>query len=266
MRISSITLISFSPTGTTRKVLEGIAQGTEAEVSEMIDLTRPESNTRVCEKLHSTLAILGAPVYGGRIPPEAVTRFRRLEAEAVPAVVVAVYGNRDYDDALLELRDIAAAGGFVPVAGAAFIGEHSFDHETTPIASGRPDTQDVRLAIEFGGMVRDKLTRLNTTSEVGRLHVPGNSPYKDGMNWPPMSPTTVEGLCNKCGECITACPTAAITIGDKVKTDESLCIRCTACVKVCPTDARIWEHPKVAKAANWLSANCHERREPEIYL
>ena len=266
MHVEPITLISFSPTGTTKTVLEGIAQGLQADVAEFVDLTRPEADAREFPPFHDTLAILGAPVYGGRIPAVAAARFSRLRAKGIPAIIVAVYGNREYEDALLELKDIAIAGGFVPVAGAAFIGEHSFDEETTPIATGRPDIQDMRNTEELARMIRGKMERLDTLGDMPPLHVPGNTPYKDGMSWPPMSPVTMGSLCTKCGACAAACPTAAIIVGDTVVTDEYLCILCTACVKNCPAGARTWQHPNVEEAANWLSTNCHERKEPEFYL
>lgn len=36
-----------------------------------------------------------------------------------PAIAVCVYGNRDYDDALIELKDAIEANGFKTVAAAA---------------------------------------------------------------------------------------------------------------------------------------------------
>ena len=157
MNIDPTTLICFSPTRTTEKVLEAIARGVGAHMVERIDLTPAAARTRYLPPIRNRLAIIGAPVYGGRIPLEAAHRLRPLRARGVPAVVVAVYGNREYEDALLELRDIAIEVGFVPVAGAAFIGEHSYDHPETPIASGRPDAADLRKAEVFGAAVADRV-------------------------------------------------------------------------------------------------------------
>lgn len=80
------------------------------------------------------LVLFGVPVYGGRIPSPAVQTLRRMQGSRTPAVLVAAYGNREYDDALLELADIAAANGFIPFAAAALIAEHSIMHS---VAAGR---------------------------------------------------------------------------------------------------------------------------------
>ena len=126
MNIPSITLIYFSPTGTTKTIVEEIAHGIHAERVEVIDCTKPSIRAEKPLTFRDELVILGAPVYSGRIPTEAADYFKTLSAQKTPAVLVAVYGNRAYEDALKELHDIAINAGFLPVAGGAFIGEHSF--------------------------------------------------------------------------------------------------------------------------------------------
>ncbi len=120
MDIASAALIYFSPTRTTRKIIESIAQGVRIPRVEHVDLTPPEALTREYAGMHDELAIIGSPVYGGRLPTEMVSRFRRLKGNGTPAVIVAVYGNRAYEDALLELRNLALEAGFNPVAAGAF--------------------------------------------------------------------------------------------------------------------------------------------------
>lgn len=61
-----------------------------------------------------------------------------------------VYGNRDYEDALLELRDTVASLGFTPLSAGAFIGEHSYSTAEMPVAAGRPDATDLQTARTFG--------------------------------------------------------------------------------------------------------------------
>jgi ferredoxin len=266
MNINSVKLVYFSPTKTTERIVEGIAQGIQIDIVEQLDLTPPEARTREFEEMHDELVIIGAPVYGGRIPPEAVHRLRRIKGNGTPAGVVAVYGNRAYEDALLELRDLAAELGFRPVAGGAFIGEHSYDSEATPIASGRPDAQDLEKAKGFGELIREKMREMRTLDEMPSLQVPGDFPYNE---WDPpsdISPITDETQCTLCETCATVCPAAAITVGDTVMTDQSACILCSACVKDCSTGARAWENGWTKLAAKWLSTNCRERKEPEMYL
>ena len=148
MQIDTVRLVYFSPTDTTKKTLEGVAEGIRADEVQHVNLTKPAVKSQELARITDGLAIIGAPVYAGRIPLEAVNRLRKLKANNVPAVVVALYGNREYEDALIELRDLAVEQGFTPVAGGAFIGEHSFDSEETPIATGRPDEEDIEQARE----------------------------------------------------------------------------------------------------------------------
>jgi ferredoxin len=268
MHINRVTSIYFSPTCTTERIVMSIARGisSEATVTASLDLTPADMDTWESSRIQDDLVIIGAPVYGGRIPAEAASRLHRLRADAVPAVVVTVYGNREYEDALLELRDITLELGFTPIAGAAFIGEHSFDSVTTPIATGRPDAQDLKTAFEFGQAIRAKMETLSPETQLAPVQVPGDTPYRPRMDWPAMAPTTSMALCALCGDCAAVCPTAAISVGDTVVTDPDTCIRCTACIKNCPANARVWEHPKVIQAAQWLSTNYRERKEPETYL
>ena len=166
----------------------------------------------------------------------------------------------------MELRDTAIEAGFKPVAGGAFIGEHSYDTAMTPIAAGRPDEKDLRKAKAFGEAIRSKMEELGSLDENLVLQVPGKIPYKEQLDWPKLSPITEEALCTKCEECAAACPTAAVAVEDTVTTDQDLCIACSACVKICPSGARVWDHPRIAQISEWLSTNFQERREPEVYV
>jgi ferredoxin len=266
MKINTIKLVYFSPTGTTKSILEGIAQGLQAKRTEHLDLTLPDANTRALAEMHDELVIVGAPVYGGRLPPDAAKRLRRLKGDDTPAVVVVVYGNREYEDALLELSDLVTESGFAPVAGGAFIGEHSFDSEAMPIATGRPDERDLKKAEEFGRAIRQKIAGIDTLDGMVPLKVPGDFPYKEWHKWPGVSPTTQENVCIQCEACIAACPTAAITMNGTLKTNTDICIVCCACVKACPTGARVADHPRINKSREWLSTNCRQRKEPETFL
>ena len=178
MDISSITLVYFSPTRTTKQIIEGIAKGIQNGSITHLDLTPPIMKDREVPEFNEELVIIGAPVYGGRIPVDAVSRLQRLKANNTPSVVVVVYGNRAYEDALIELRDLALKGGFKPVAGGAFISEHSFNTEETPIAKDRPDEKDLKKALEFGEKIQATMEEYSGSEDVPRLQVPGNHPYK----------------------------------------------------------------------------------------
>ena len=68
-------------------------------------------------------------------------------------VPVVVYGNRNYDDALIELKNILEDNGFISIAAAAFIGEHSF---STTLAKNRPDEMDMIIINQFANIIIEK--------------------------------------------------------------------------------------------------------------
>ena len=266
MEVKQVRLISFSPTGTTQKIVESIAEGIAVEDVAHINLTLPEGAQRQFPPFSDELVIIGAPVYGGRLPVDAVKRFKRLKASNTLAVLVVVYGNREFEDALLELKNLAIALGFSPVAGGAFIGEHSFATTDVPIANGRPDSRDVQMAVDFGAKIIDKVAALPSPDAAMNLGIPGRFPYEaDGARSMAVSPVTTEDTCTVCGTCAGVCPTAAISINGRVATEIALCIRCCACVKNCPTGARVWEDSMMKKIATWLNENCHTRKEPQLF-
>ena len=266
MKLKNVDLIFFSPTQTTKKVLEGIAEGIKAKEVTHVDLSLSDPKPWVEKERTGDLAIIGAPVYGGRIPVDAEKRLRQLSADKVPAAIVVLYGNREFEDALLELKNISADLGFVPIAGGAFIGEHSYATEDRPIAMGRPDSDDLEKAKRFGEQIRDKLSNFDSVENIPSLEVPGDFPYKERVKAPDMSPVTLEDLCITCGTCASVCPTSAVTVDETVTTRAEDCIRCCACVKSCPTGARVWEHPRIAEITEWLYTNYSERKEPEIFI
>jgi len=266
MEIKQVRLVYFSPTGTTQKVLESIAKGIAVEDVKHISLTLPEGAQQTVPHFSDELVIIGAPVYGGRLPVDAINRFKQLKASKTLAVLIVVYGNREFEDALLELGNLAIELGFNPVAAGAFIGEHSFATEDVPIANGRPDSLDFQKAMDFGAKIKDKVIALQSYDAQMDLDIPGRFPYEaSGARPMAVSPVTKEDTCTVCGTCASVCPTAAISINGSVATKIELCIRCCACIKNCPTGARIMEDSMMETIANWLHENCSARKEPQTF-
>jgi flavodoxin len=202
MELPQAKLIYFSPTGTTQQVLQAIARGIGAQDVDDLNLTLPDDANKTIPPLADELVIIGAPVYGGRLPMEAVKRFKQIRANQTPAVLVLVYGNREFEDALLELKNLAIELGYNPIAGAAFIGEHSFATQDIPIANGRPDDQDIQMAMDFGAQVRRKLAALPSATTPVDLAVPGKFPYEAPGSRPmAAAPVTNAQACTLCGLC-----------------------------------------------------------------
>jgi len=266
MEINQVKLIYFSPTGTTRTVLESIAKGIVDEDVAHINLTLPESARQTIPPFSDELVMIGAPVYGGRLPVDAVKRLKQLKASNTLAILIVLYGNREFEDALLELKNLALELGFNPVAAGAFIGEHSFATEDVPIANGRPDSRDVQKAMEFGARIKDKVAALQSPDAQMEIEIPGSFPYEAGGARPmTVSPVTTEDTCTLCGTCASVCPTAAISVDGSLATEIELCIRCCACIKNCPEGARVMEDSMWKDIANWLHENCSARKEPQIF-
>ena len=265
MNIKKVWTISFSPTGTSKTIVDTIAsEFVDAERHEL-DLTNPDT---VEKKTFASdeLVVIGVPVYAGRVAPLAVRRLRALQGSQTPAVLVVLYGNREYEDALIELRDIAVSASLLPVAAAAFIGEHSFSNAEQPIAAGRPDNDDLNLARSFRKKIADKISKLQSPADFEALSVPGNIPYKEGGQPIPITPKVDQEICTLCGLCISSCPNGAIIIDDELHMDVERCIFCCSCIKTCPENAVSIDAPPLLEKRQWLYENCAERKEPEMYL
>lgn len=245
-------LCYFSPTGTSRRVAEAVGRGLKAKQTIVCDATH---DAAAFEAAQSDIAVFAVPVYGGHAAPEALKRLGAVRGAGTPAVVIVLYGNRAYDAAARELAAFVTERGFVPVAAAAFVGEHSYSTARWPIASGRPDDTDCAEAEAFGREVAAKVAEGIRGVDVQRLpsvrsgvratwrfirFVVG---YRCRRNEHPAAVETAAERCTHCGRCAALCPMGAIAAGSEERTDAARCIRCCACVKGCPTGARSYDSP-----------------------
>jgi ferredoxin/NAD(P)H-dependent FMN reductase len=266
MDITSVKLACFSPTGTTKAVLQAIGAGLDAQVVEWIDGTRPETRDTPWRTAPSDVLVVGVPVYMGRVPALLGDWLGRLAGSGTPAVCVVVYGNRAYENALLELTDIVRSRGCVPIAGAACVGEHSFSSPTLPTAQGRPDDDDLRLARAFGRQVRKKLQSTTSIDELVEVCVPGALPYGGVTKLWDVDFVAVDDRCAHCGACADACPMGAINPEESAIVDPVACITCCACIKTCPQGARSMKPGPVMDAATRLNRLYSARKEPEFIV
>jgi ferredoxin len=261
--IDSLCEIFFSPTKTTRKIVSAIADEITGKARTAIDLTQ-RAFTEDQQSLITEGVIIGVPVYSGRLPSLFISRMEGVKGNGLPAIIIVVYGNRAYEDALLELKEVAAGKGFTVIAAAAFIGEHSLSSKGQPIADGRPDALDMMKAADYGKRIKGIIDSGKGGAET--LKVPGNFPYKERKPSAAVGITTDPNLCIACNKCGAACPTAAIPEGNPLVTDGEKCVRCAACIKICPTRARAFTDATSLGIAKWLFENCQKRNEPELYL
>ncbi len=270
MNIESLKLVYFSPTGTTKKIIEAIARGIGHHPNEQLDITKPKNRNRQLMTSKNELILVGVPVYFGRAQENAINWLKTIKGNSTPAVCVVVYGNREYDDSLLELKEIMTKNGFIPIACAAYIGEHSFSNFQTPIAAGRPDAKDILHAESFGVEIRNKIESTAEISLLQEISVPGKYPFIDmaasKKNLFGVDLVDVGSQCVQCGGCALVCPVGAIDIERSASVDKNKCILCHACVKHCPTGARTVKDTMVKNIALRMSDSLQNRKEPRSFM
>lgn len=260
--IKGIHTLYFSPTGATQKIVKEIGRGMGYAICEH-NVTLPSDRTEALELKEEELLLVAVPVYSGRVPEVVTEYLQKIKGSHTKAVYVVVYGNRAYEDALLELKNILEDKGFSGIAGGAFVGEHSY---TSLVGEARPDEEDLERAFNFGTEVKKLLSQLKNSSLIVDLSVNGKQPYREKMALPPMAPETLE-TCTQCGVCAKVCPTGAIDPLDFSLTDGTKCIRCFACVKNCPVKAKVFNHEFITKITQTLIQNCSAvRKEPEVFF
>jgi ferredoxin len=267
MPIKKVTAIYFSPTGTSRKTVVAVAKGTGLPVQE-IDLTTPNSREKFSRAFGADeLAVVGLPVYAGRLPKYLDNFFSGLKAQNTPAIAIVLYGNREYDDALVELRILLEARGFIVKSGAAFIGEHTVSEK---IATGRPDAKDLFIASDFGRWT----LRYIASNNAGQLTLKGNYPFtKSGFDprvrndAHPGPRLVTTDKCTQCKVCEENCPWSAIDPVDCKVRNYDMCMHCYRCLKMCPTGAIQVTNDKFLEFLPKFEAMLNaQRKEPELFL
>ncbi|MGN1375625.1 MAG: 4Fe-4S binding protein [Prevotella sp.] len=247
--------ITFSPTGGTRRVSEVLCQvmGIESVVT---DLCVKAAEIHLPNINGEDLAVIAMPVFAGRVPPLAMERLRMINPQGAKCVVVAVFGNRAYDDALLEMQDMVTKMGFRVIAAIGAVAEHSIIRK---YGQGRPDADDEQMLRQFGSNIMHKAEEDNFTMP----QVSGNRPYKQVGKVP--QPKGRRG-CNRCGMCAKQCPADAIPYADPKSVDTAKCISCMKCVSVCPNGARGIGTIMTFLATQKLKKVCTTRKENELYI
>ncbi len=245
--------IYFSATNTTEKVMRAL--GADKDNSLNITLRQP-ADARLSFAADD-LIYIAFPVFGGRVPAIVLDRLNSLKGNGCKAVVVAVYGNRHYDDSLKEMQAFAESRGCAVVAAIAAVAQHSI---APTIGAGRPDAADIESLSKIGADIDSRLLSGTLVPLVFR-------PQETYMEYRPLPihPDSTDD-CTLCGVCENQCPVDAISISDRCVTDPSRCIICMRCVAVCPSGARSLPAEVLQAVTTRLESKCPVRREIEVFF
>jgi ferredoxin/flavodoxin len=274
LTIQRIWAVYFSATGTTKKIVEHIAFATACELGAPVavyDYTLPASRERFPAFAAGDLVVFGSPVYAGRVPNVLLKQLDLLEGGGALAVPVVLFGNRDFDDALIELRDILGDHGFIPCAAGAFAAEHAF---STILGKGRPDDSDMEQAAALGKTAAQTIRGAASAAEIARVAVAGTPrPYR-GYYQPrdragnPIDIRKVKPLtgssCDGCNICAEVCPMGSID-KNNVRGITGICIKCCACVKRCPKSAKYFADENFLYHQHELEEQYTRRAEPSLF-
>ena len=274
MKLEKIWAVYFSGTGTTRRTVERIAGGIASRLNlpaESVDFSRPAVRQETLRFGEKDPVVFGTPVYAGRVPNVLLPFLReRIMGGGALAVPVVLFGNRNYDDALIELRNILAADGMHPIAAGAFVGEHSFSRV---LGANRPNAEDEALMDEFAARVAELAAGLDA-APVKSVAVRGKEPLRpyytprdragNPINILKVKPKTDLSRCGGCGLCADLCPMGSIDPAD-VSAVRGICIKCCACVKGCPTGAKFFDDAGYLYHQHELEAQYARPAENEVF-
>lgn len=264
--------VFFSGTGTTKKTVKAIAN----IIADELCLKYEEWNFTplFARQNHMTfnnddIVVFGTPVIAGRVPNLLLDYLDTIEGNGALAIPVVMYGNRNFDDGLIELRDILIKSGMKTIAAAACVGEHSFSRV---LGQGRPDKKDMSEIFIFANKIARKIKEGKVPQKVDvagepfpyRGYYQPRDRYENPIDIRKVKPKTNEN-CDDCKLCAELCPLGSINFDDVSKID-GICMKCCACIKKCPKGAKYFDDEGYLYHQHELEEQYQRRGENKFYL
>ena len=252
-------LIYFSPTYTTKKIVKLVGEHIFTNTIEF-DITILSEKNKGLAFSENDFVILGIPVYSGRVPKLAKGIISMMHGNHTPIALIATYGNRHFDDSLLELKTIVQSNGFLCIAAAAFVTEHSVVRK---FGAGRPNHEDIAEVHNFSELLKNTINSWDKAAHID-LSIPGNQIYRAYKSIP-MKPHATS-KCTKCGLCAKNCPAVAIPFDNPRRTDKRKCVTCVRCIRICPQKARRFYAIETFIAEKSLAKLCQEYKKAKVFI
>lgn len=270
--IKRVCTFYFTGTDTTKKVVTELANviAKKLNIDNIFEynFTTPDMRESMPEFGKGDLVIAGVPTIAGRVPNLLLPYLNNINAQGAIGVAVGLYGNRNIDDCLMELKELMKNGGMQIIAGGAFIGEHSF---SKILGKGRPDEKDMNIIREFGQKISEKIIKEDYSEPemVGELplrkYYTPRDRFGNGIDIRKVKPVTDTSKCIDCKKCANLCPMGAIDFEDVTKVP-GICMKCCACIKKCPTSAKYFDDEGYLYHQHELEELYERRAEPEYFV
>ena len=155
--------IYYSPVGGTELMTEALAR----KIGTILDDCSPLGVSVECHDMlknegsiafdDETVAVIGMPVYVGKIPLPAAAALRNIAGNGAMTLAAVSYGGRKYGNALFELKRLTEECGFKAIGAGAFMISYMARRGSSRSAAPMVDTEALS---DFSKAASEKIKRL----------------------------------------------------------------------------------------------------------